>query len=102
MQPEQEPVSVVKVIKNVRGNDHLLTEDNHRYRKDKEHDDHINWRCLDKKCRARLHTDLLNNVIFTSEAGHNHVSDVREVEKQKVYSTWKLVLMSLMRIRFNF
>ena len=67
MQPEQEPVSVVKVIKNVRGNDHLLTEDNHRYRKDKEHDDHINWRCLDKKCRARLHTDLLNNVIFTSE-----------------------------------
>ena len=76
-EPEPQP-KVVKIIKSSRGNDHLLTEDNHRYRICKEYDQIIHWRCLDKKCRARLHTEKHNNnVIFTSEVCHNHVSDIR-------------------------
>ena len=31
-QAEPEPSKVVQIIKSSRGNDHLLTEDNHRYR----------------------------------------------------------------------
>ena len=77
-EPEPEPVKVVQIIKSSRGNNHLLTEDNHRYRIDKEYDHVIHWRCLDKKCRARVHTGKdNNNITFTSEMGHNHVSDVR-------------------------
>ena len=77
-QAESEQLKVVQIIKISRGNDHLLTEDNHRYRMCKEYDQIIHWRCLDKKCRARLHTEKHNNnIIYTSEVGHNHVSDVR-------------------------
>ena len=82
-------MKVVNVITSNRGNPHLLTNDNYRFRKADKFSEATHWRCLDKKCRARIHTEKIDNNIIQTLGEHNHLSDYREVTKQIVSNVIK-------------
>ena len=54
-EPEPQP-KVVQIIKSSRGNDHLLTEDNHRYRVCKEYDNPLALPKKNLKVKYLIHS----------------------------------------------